>query len=154
VARPSDIEGLGLFATSPIAKGEIVGVLGGQIIDDAELREIARTRSKYNSLAVDEGVNLLLGDDEVITRGNHSCDSNMWMRDAFTLEARRDIAAGEELTIDYGLQTAVDWEMACNCGSPLCRQVVRGSDWKRPELQQRYRGHFSPFLNARIAANS
>jgi len=153
-ARPSEIEGLGLFATSPIAKGEAVGVLGGRVIDDVELREIARVRSKYNSLAIDDGVNLLLEDDEVIARGNHSCDSNLWMRDAFTLEARRDIAANEELTVDYALQTAVDWEMACTYGSPLCRQVVRGSDWTRPELQERYREHFSPFLNTRIAASS
>lgn len=151
VARPSSIEGLGLFATAPIAKGEVVGTLGGRVIDDAELRQISRTRSKYNSAAIGEGVNVLLEDDEVIARGNHSCDSNLWMRDEFTLEARRDITTGEEATIDYAMQTSVaDWEMACNCGSPQCRKLVRGDDWMRPELQDRYRGHFSPFLNRRI----
>jgi SET domain-containing protein len=151
VARPSSIEGLGLFATAPIAKGDAVGILGGRVIDDVELRRIAQVRPKYNSAAVADGLNLLLGDDEVIVRGNHSCDSNLWMRDAVTLEARRDIAAGEEITIDYALQTAIaEWEMTCNCGSPRCRSVVRGDDWMRPELQDRYRGHFSPFLNARI----
>jgi len=149
--RPSAIRGLGLFASAPIPKGEVVGVLGGRTIDDQELRRIARTREKYNSLGIAEGVNLLLQDDERIARGNHSCDSNLWMRDAFTLEARRDIATGEEITVDYALQTALlDWEMACRCGSPLCRKVIRGSDWMRPELQERYRGHFSPFLNERI----
>jgi SET domain-containing protein len=123
VARPSPIEGLGLFATGPIAKSEMVGILGGRVIDD----------------------------DEVIARGNHSCDSNLWMRDEVTLEARRDIAAGEEVTIDYALQTSIaNWEMACNCGSQRCRKVVHGDDWMRPELQDRYRGHFSPFLNRRI----
>jgi SET domain-containing protein len=151
VARPSSIEGLGLFATSPIANGDAVGILGGRVIDDVELRRIAQARSKYNSAAIAEGVNLLLEDDEVITRGNHSCDSNLWMRDELTLEARRDIATGEEVTIDYALQTSVaDWKMACSCGSRLCRKVVRGDDWMRPELQDRYRGHFSPFLNRRI----
>lgn len=151
VARPSTIDGLGLFATARIAKGEAIGVLGGRVIDDVELRRIAQVRPKYNSAAIGDGLNLLLDDDEVIARGNHSCDSNLWMRDAVTLEARRDIAAGEEVTIDYGLQTSlVDWEMACNCGSPRCRKVVRGDDWMRPELQDRYRGHFSPFLNRRI----
>jgi len=149
--RPSAIEGLGLFANAPVSKGELVGVLGGRVIDDAELRELARTRAKYNSLAIAEGLNLLLDDDETITRGNHSCDGNLWMRDAYSLEARRDIATDEELTVDYALQTAVEWEMSCNCGSPRCRGVVRGSDWQRPELQVRYQGHFSPFLNARIA---
>jgi hypothetical protein len=151
VARPSTIEGLGLFATAPIAKGEVVGTLGGRVIDDAELHQISRTRSKYSSAAIGEGVNVLLEDDEVIARGNHSCDSNLWMRDELTLEARRNIATGEEVTVDYALQTSVaDWEMACSCGSPRCRNVVRGDDWMRPELQDRYRGHFSPFLNVRI----
>ena len=151
VARPSSIEGLGLFATAAIAKGEAVGALGGRVIDDVELRRIARTRSRYNSAAIAEGHSLLLEDDELIGRGNHSCDSNLWMRDAFTLEARRDIAAGEEVTVDYAMQTALpEWEMACNCGSPQCRGRVRGDDWTRPELQERYRGHFSPFLNRRI----
>jgi SET domain-containing protein len=150
VVRPSPIEGIGLFAAAPISKGEAVGVLGGRVIDDDELREIARTRSKYNSLAIGEGLNLLLDDLAAITRGNHSCDSNLWMRDAFTLEARTDVARDDELTVDYALQTAVAWEMRCNCGSPVCRGLVRGSDWERPEVQERYRGHFSPFLNARI----
>lgn len=151
VACPSPIDGLGLFATGPIAKGEAVGRLGGSVIDAAELKRISRTHAKYNSAAIGEGVNLLLSDDEVIGRGNHSCDSNLWMRDEFTLEARRDIAAGEEVTVDYALLTAVsDWEMACRCGSRACRGLVRGDDWMRPEIRDRYRGHFSPFLNARI----
>jgi len=151
VARSSSIEGLGLFATAPIAKGEVVGRLGGRIIDDAELRQISRNRSKYNSAAIGEGLNVLLVDDELIARGNHSCDPNLWMCDELTLEARRDIASGEEVTVDYALQTSIaDWRMACNCGSSLCRKVVRGDDWMRPELQVRYRGHFSPFLNRRI----
>lgn len=153
VVRPSSIEGCGLFATATIAEGEAVGTLGGRIIDDAELREIARTRPKYNSAAIDEGISVLLRDDEPIARGNHSCDSNLWMRDAFTLEARRDINTGDEITIDYSLQTSIeDWAMGCHCGSPDCRAVVRGSDWKRPDVQERYRGHFSPFLNRRIEA--
>ena len=151
VARPSSIEGLGLFAISPIAKGDTVGILGGRVIDDDELRRIAQVRAKYNSAAIADGLNLLLDDDEVIARGNHSCDSNLWMRDEVTLEARRDIAAGEEVTVDYALQTSVaDWEMACNCGSSRCRKVLHGDDWMRSELQDRYRGHFSPFLNRRI----
>jgi SET domain-containing protein len=153
VARPSPIEGLGLFATGPIAKGDAVGILGGRVIDDAELRRIAGLRSKYNSAAIADGLNLLLKDDELLARGNHSCDSNLWMRDEFTLEARRDIAAGEEITVDYALQTSLaEWEMACSCASPRCRRIVRGDDWMRPELRERYRGHFSPFLNRRIEA--
>ena len=142
-----------MFATSPIGAGELVGILGGRSITDAELAQIARDREKYSSAAIDDGINVLLDDDEVLSRGNHSCDSNLWMRDALALEARREIGAGEEITIDYALQTVVDWEMSCRCGSTDCRGIVRGSDWLRSDVRRRYEGHFSPFINARIAAS-
>ena len=149
--RSSPIHGLGLFARSPILRGEVVAVMGGQVIDDAELHRIAASGGRYNSAAIAEGVNILLDNDEPLARGNHSCDPNLWMRDAVRLEARRDIGAGEELTSDYALMTAVGWTMECHCGSRLCRGVVRGSDWTRDDLRVRYRGHFAPFLNDRIA---
>ncbi len=84
---------------------------------------------------------------------NHSCDSNLWMADEVTLVASRDIAAGEELTVDYALFTVQsDWalDLPCRCGSISCRQTVTGNDWQIPAVQQRYRAHFSPFINARI----
>ena len=36
--RPSPIDGLGLFATAPIAQGEIVEVLGGTLLTDAQVQ--------------------------------------------------------------------------------------------------------------------
>jgi hypothetical protein len=73
------------------------------------------------------------------------------MLDARTVGARRDIAAGEELTVDYALFSVVpEWRMDCHCGSSRCRGVVTGNDWRLLELQQRYAGHFSPFINARM----
>ncbi|TMB96015.1 MAG: SET domain-containing protein [Chloroflexi bacterium] len=86
-------------------------MLGGRLVDDHELRRIAQTVKHYNSLAIDEGVNLMLEGDEILGRGNYSCDPNVWLRDAFTLEARREIGPGDELTQDYAVFTAVDWEM-------------------------------------------
>jgi hypothetical protein len=77
---------------------------------------------------------------------NHSCDSNLWMANEATVVARRDIAAGEELTLDYALHTANperELDGPCNCGSPLCRGTVRGIDWRLPELRDMYRDHFS-----------
>jgi SET domain-containing protein len=41
--------------------------------------------------------------------GNHSCDPNLWHADVVTITARRDIAAGEELTIDYA--THPGWQI-------------------------------------------
>jgi hypothetical protein len=152
--RPSPISGCGLFAHEPIAAGEMVERWGGVHITDAEVREIAATVSRYNSAAIGEGINLLLALDDLIGFGNHSCDANLWMRDAITVEARRAIARDEELTIDYATHTVTpSWRMEteCRCGSPLCRHIITGDDWQLPELQRRYRGHFSPFINDRIA---
>lgn len=126
--------------------GEVVAVLGGRVVDDAELRHIATDTGEYNSAAIGESTNVFLENDELLARGNHSCDPNLWMRDAFTLEARRDIVVDEELTSDYAMLTAVDWEMACHCGSSLCRHVIRGTDWRTPVLQQRYAGHLLTVL--------
>ena len=85
---------------------------------------------------------------------NHSCDSNVWMRNGWTLVARRDISVGEELTLDYALVEGdesflPDWE--CACGSSECRKKITGQDWLLPQIQQRYKGYFSPLINKRIA---
>ena len=82
---------------------------------------------------------------------NHSCDPNLGWAGERTLVALRDIAAGDELTVDYATMTVAPWEMDCRCGSAGCRGVVTGDDWRRPDLQERYAGRFSPFINARIA---
>ncbi len=121
-------------------------ILGGVTIDDAQLAVL----QPHSSLAIAEGMNLMQSEDDPAQFGNHSCDPNLWMLDEVTVVARRDIAPGEELTIDYALMTVVPWRMACNCGASICRGIVTGDDWKSPVLQRRYHGHFSPFINERI----
>jgi hypothetical protein len=80
---------------------------------------------------------------------NHSCDSNRWMLDERAVGARRDIAAGEELALDYALVTvASDWRMKRQGGSPLCRGVATSKDWQLPVLQERHIGHFWPVVVA------
>jgi hypothetical protein len=149
--RPSPIEGRGLFAREPIAAGEAVVILGGTLLDDAGLRALDGTR--YSSAATDEHTHVLLDSPNDAEYGNHCCDATTWMRDALTTEAAHDIAAGEEITIDYAVLTGIeDWSMECNCGAPLCRRIVTGADWRRPDVQRHYAGHFSPFLNRRIEA--
>ena len=156
-ARASTIEGNGLYASALIAAGEVVFIWGGgTIITDAELRAIAASGRHYDSAAIGENQHILWSADDPDAGGpggaNHCCASTLWMLDERTVGARRDIAAGEELTLDYALfSVAPGWRMECHCGSALCRGVVTGNDWRLPELQERYAGHFSPFINARIA---
>ena len=40
--------------------------------------------------------------------------------------------------------------MACHCNTASCRRVIDGHDWRRPELQDRYRGYFSWYLQRKI----
>jgi hypothetical protein len=38
------------------------------------------------------------------------------------------------------------------CGTAGCRGTITGVDWKRPEIQRKYDGHFSWFIQRRIDA--
>ena len=75
------------------------------------------------------------------------------MVDEVTLAARRPIAAGEELTIDYALfELDRTWtaRWRCRCASALCRGSITGRDYERPELRERYARHFHPMVLERF----
>ncbi|MET1073398.1 MAG: SET domain-containing protein-lysine N-methyltransferase [Umezawaea sp.] len=149
VVRESPIEGLGLFATAPIAEGEDVLRLGGRLIDDTELAALV---PPYSSLTVAHGHHLLLEPDHPARYGNHSCDPTLWHTDATTLVARAEIPVGTELTVDYATHSGVgEWRMDCRCGTSRCRGAVTGEDWRLPDLRHGYGDHWSPPLLDRIA---
>ncbi|MBN9620120.1 MAG: SET domain-containing protein-lysine N-methyltransferase [Actinobacteria bacterium] len=80
-----------------------------------------------------------------VPRLNHSCEPNLRWVDRQHLVTIRDVAAGEELTCDYA--TFVhdpDHVLFCHCETYRCRQVVEGTDWRIPQLQRRYAGHWHP----------
>ncbi len=87
---------------------------------------------------------------------NHSCDPNSGFSGQVFLVAMRDIDAGEEITFDYGMTVSESagsdmvFRMACSCGSPLCRKTITEDDWKLPELQVRYKGFFSQYIQEKI----
>jgi hypothetical protein len=137
--------------------GEVVTIWGGQVFTADEVQAGKARKGSLSAIAerlylgVRADAPDELGPDHFL---NHSCDPNTWMTDEVTLVARRDIAQDEELTADYAMWEADEnhvMRWACACGSPLCRGRVTGQDWRLPELQQRYRGHFSPLINQRIA---
>lgn len=163
--RPSPIEGNGCFASELIAAGTVVERFEGVEVTLADLHRIEAEGKYHSSLAIGEGRHLLMAvvdprefaDHLEVGSGvggfNHSCDSNLWMQDAVTAVARRDIARGEELTLDEALiSDDPSFTMGpCRCRAAVCRGTVTGADWRLRRVQELYEGHFSPFLNQRIA---
>jgi hypothetical protein len=146
-----------LFARADIRPDAIVSRLGGRQVTGRELQQIfaeaaqRRDHRYVDTITVGEDLHLVLPGGQPNHYGNHSCDPNLWWADAYTLVARRPIAAGEEVTSDYATSTGVaGFAMDCACGSSLCRGVITGADWRRPELQARYGDHWIPMLVGRI----
>jgi hypothetical protein len=150
---PSTIAGRGLRCVERIAAGEVVASFGGRSV----------TRDEFELLPVDQQVrSIQVADELYLAAGpepepgqlvNHCCEPTCVLDGNVVLIARRDIAAGEELTVDYATRNGSGYdEFECECGSAHCRGKVTGHDWMLPELQLRYRGAFSPYLARRIAA--
>ena len=156
--RRSAINGYGMFARELIREGETICIVGGMEMREAEFEAFQASHSKYNAIQIDEDLHLV--EKPGITQTlegsmNHSCDSNVWMDDEVTLVVRRDIMAGEEITVDYSLFTTQSgWTLdhSCLCRSSECRRHITGNDWKLKKVQETYRHHFSPFINQRIKA--
>jgi hypothetical protein len=153
VVRPSSIHGRGLFASRPIRAGEVLLRLGGATLSDADVRQQIERGERYDGLVLDEDLNLrIMPADWPGIYGNHSCDPNIWLTAPVDLAARRDIGNGEEIVSDYATYTmATGWSLDCACGSDVCRKTVTGDDWRRPDLQRRYAGHFARPIKRRIS---
>jgi hypothetical protein len=149
----SPVAGRGLFTTASIPQGTVVSRLGGRLCSTAELHTLLDGPDYVDSITVDDDSHLLLAPGNRNRYGNHSCEPNLWWTDAYTLSARRDIAAGEELTNDYSTSTAdPQFLLRCHCESYRCRQMVTGDDWRIPQLQRAYAGHWPPYLQRLIDA--
>lgn len=148
----SQIEGKGLFARELIEPGTVVIEIKGVPIDDSQLQALT---PPYSSVGLGGDSHLLVQADDPVRFGNHSCDPNLWMDGPVLELARRRIEPGEEVTVDYATQTTDrSWTMLCRCGSPLCRLMITGEDWRREDLQLRYGDHWTPeLLRRRLRPN-
>ncbi|WP_305988605.1 SET domain-containing protein [Roseibium sp. MMSF_3544] len=151
--KSSRIEGTGLFAKTQIFEGELLVVKGGHIFDRATRDHLAQSLGPAEIQIADD---LFLGPRAPEERAasmmflNHSCEPNVGIKGQICFHAMRSIEPGEELTFDYATGDNDDWSMTCSCGSKNCRGLVSGMDWKIENLQKRYRGWFSEYLQSRI----
>ncbi|MCI0415514.1 SET domain-containing protein-lysine N-methyltransferase [bacterium] len=155
--KESAIHGKGLFAKKAIAKGEIVCIKGGYIYD----REVLQSMPDwYRAAEISIADNLFIGPLREEERAgsmifsNHSCDPNIGVQGQIVFVAMRDIQPGEELTHDWATTDDDDYEMECNCGASGCRKIITGKDWQRKDLQEKYRGYMSWYLERKINRGS
>ena len=68
---------------------------------------------------------------------NHCCDGNIGFDVEGNFITLRDVSADEELCYDYGLAISnPNYKLDCKCGTPKCRGVVTGNDWKDSEYRK------------------
>jgi uncharacterized protein len=158
VVRVSPIAGRGLFFTSDLPAGTTVIRLGGRLVTSAELdalihrAETDQTAPYVDTITVYDDAHLLLPPNTPLHFGNHSCDPTLWLVGPFEVATRTDVTAAQEATLDYATMSGVEgFRMECRCGVAACRGKVTSADWMRAELQERYRGHWVPALQRRIA---
>jgi SET domain-containing protein len=153
--RRSRIVGRGLFANTAIARGEIVCVKGGHLLTKAEF---AQYKSVANEADLRIADNLFLAPvseaefEDVMMFLNHSCEPNVGIQGQIVFVAMRDIAGGEELTLDYATIDHDSEPMACRCGAEGCRRLITSQDWQKPELQEKYGSYFAWYLLEKIQA--
>jgi uncharacterized protein len=153
IVQASPIHGRGLFATAPIRKGEIVCVKGGYVFNRQVHQEMAPVLGPAEIPLAED---LFIGPLSLEERqgsmifSNHSCDPNIGVQGQIVFVALRDIQAGEELTHDWATTDDEAYEMVCRCGAPNCRQLITGQDWRKKELQEKYRDCMSWYLAEKI----
>lgn len=147
-------KGTGVITQARIRRGEILSLFGGYVMTTQEFRRLPEDLQKIAYQIADD---LLFGPIErkgmtISEYYNHSCNPNAGFKDSITLIAMRTIRPGEEVTFDYCMcMSSPLLKLDCACGDTQCRKVIRGNDWKKPELQARYTGYFVPYLQGKVA---
>lgn len=142
----------GVYAKTAMEKGEIILIWGGQVTTRDEFMQLPEELRRL-TIQIEEDFYLAGDSIEPADFVNHSCNPNAGLNGQIVLVAMRDIAAGEEICFDYAMTDGSDYdEFECLCGAPNCRQRVTGNDWRIPELWEKYRGYFMPYLQKRIDA--
>lgn len=154
--RTAEDRGKGLFA--------VCGFLPGAKIRRLNIeREVSEERPLGQDDDPDhaffwDGKLLLVGEPDRYL--NHSCDPNSYIRSSnahgggIELIARRPIAAGEEITLDYLINNPGGDSWKCGCGSPRCRGEAAGSFFDLPvEIQREYRPLLASWFVERYRQN-
>ncbi len=150
-------KGTGLIATKKILKNEKIIVIGGYVMT---VDEESKLPGKCSDNGVQISEELVLSISKSSEYGgfnflNHSCKPNAGFNGQIFIVAMRDIAKGEEVTIDYAMvlykaKIGPRYKLSCLCGEPSCRKIITDEDWKNDELKKKYKGYFQYFIQEKI----
>ena len=134
IMKGNSIAGYGIYASRIIKKGEIIFKGEGRsqrIITkrfvDKNWNEEEKLHFRRYAYPVSGELFILWDEDPAEwSPQNHSCDPNTTF-DGLNMLATRNIAEGEELTLDYADFLDENMEpFQCQCGSPNCRGLISG----------------------------
>jgi len=121
--KESRIDGRGAFAAESIPARRKIGEIRGESVSVAEARRRAKGQQRIMIVEVSErrAIDASQSSDP-LRFTNHSCAPNAVLRirqGRVEFYAMRELAAGEEITVDYG-ETHHDGKLRCRCGAPGC----------------------------------
>ena len=121
--RPSAIDGHGAFAGEAIPAGRKIGEIRGLAMTVKEARRRVQHQRRIMMVEVSARTAIDASDSPHALRfTNHSCRPNAILRivqGRVEIHALRHLAAGEEITVDYG-PTHHAGRLRCRCGAPAC----------------------------------
>lgn len=145
--RTSPIHGKGVFALRNIGKGERIIEYKGKVISEKEADDrypdLDETKPYHTFLFLVDGAKVIDANRQGNSARwiNHSCSPNCESSEEedgrVFIEARRDIAPGEELTYDYNIVVEGGYNAKnrrrffCACGSRRCRGTMLAAKRKR-----------------------
>lgn len=148
-----------MFAIKDIAKGELIAVKAGKLVDEATIIKFAKViNGSHHQIEQDLFMTGLTTEevDQTLIGYNHSCEPNAYVSGQIELRAMRDIAKGEEVTADYAtIFTSDTQSFKCACGSLHCRKFIKPSvDYKNPKVRAKYKGYFASYIQREIDSES
>ena len=132
----SGSEGLGVFAVRPFSAREVILTIDdSRVVDDDAPLGAGEEGRHCDYLEAGRVVLMQLPERHI----NHSCNPNTYvktMNGERLVIARREIAAGEEITCING---AGDTVWFCHCGAARCRREIHSDFFRLPiEFQMEY----------------
>ncbi|HEU5098047.1 MAG TPA: SET domain-containing protein-lysine N-methyltransferase [Roseiflexaceae bacterium] len=141
VVKQAGAKGLGVFALRAFERGEFIfRRRHGRVVHSGEIAALSEEDQRHLCELDWERSAILLAPGCYL---NHACDPNA-MRAGTKVFAWRNIARGDEITIDYRLNAFSDGRYDCSCGSASCQGYIIGSFFALSEDRQQIYLPYAP----------